>query len=468
MTSSSRERLRLLPAVDRVLNSPEIAALSGTYGRSTVADWVRDVLDAIRVGPAGDLPDSALEIEADIVRRVRAYAVQNDVHRLQRVINGTGIVLHTNLGRAPLARAAVDAIAAVAAGANLEIDLDSGQRGRRGASVELLLQQLTGAEAALVVNNCAAATLLTLQTLAAGRNVVISRGQLIEIGGAFRLPDVFRQAGVHLTEVGTTNRTRLSDYAAAIDSDTAALLRVHPSNFRLSGFCESVSISELAPLAHERNLPAIDDVGSGCLYDLARYGLPDEPVVGHSLGAGADLVLFSGDKLLGGPQAGIIVGRRELVDRLRSNPLTRALRVDKLTFAALQATLEIHRAGRAFHDIPALHQLTLTEKDLRPRSESILCRLNAASHGKTRFSIRTVASAAGGGSLPDQTLPSLAICIAGENATELAARLRRGTPAILSRIVHDEVLIDLRTVSSEDDGVLVSQVHSCVGRRTGT
>ena len=248
-------------------------------------------------------------------------------------------MIHTNLGRAPLAPAAIEAMTEVAACTNLEVDLASGQRGRRGAAVEQLCQEVTGAEAALVVNNCAAATLLTLQTLAAGRRVIISRGQLIEIGGSFRLPDVFRQAGVELHEVGTTNRTRLSDYAEAIGPETAALLRVHPSNYRISGFCESVTIAELVELGKKHQLPVIDDVGSGCLYDLTRYGLPDEPIVSESLRAGADLVLFSGDKLLGGPQCGIIVGRAEIVAKLRSNPLARALRVDKLTLAALQATL---------------------------------------------------------------------------------------------------------------------------------
>jgi L-seryl-tRNA(Ser) seleniumtransferase len=353
-------------------------------------------------------------------------------------------------------------MANVAKGGNLEVDLTTGQRGRRGAAVEALLRELTGAEAALVVNNCAAATLLTLQTLASGRSVVISRGQLIEIGGSFRLPDVFRQAGVRLVEVGTTNRTRLADYASAIDAETAALLRVHPSNYRISGFCESVSIAELAALGREREIPAIDDVGSGCLYDLSRYGLPDEPIVGDSLQAGADLVVFSGDKLLGGPQCGIIVGRAAIVDRLRHNPLTRALRVDKLTFAALQATLAIHRAGRAFEEIPVLQQLAQSESELRSRAEGLLKRLQTRSSAPGMFSIEAVASAAGGGSLPDQTLPSWGIGISSGSATELAARLRGGTPAILPRIENETVLIDLRTVPADDEEALVERLATCV------
>lgn len=461
MTSPVREFLRLLPAVDRVLNVREVADLCATHGRATVTNWVREVLDAIRAGATGQLPGNPADLKTEIVHQVCERAAQCDLHRLRRVINGTGIVLHTNLGRAPLPQAAVEAIAAVAAGANLEVDLETGQRARRGAAVESLLRQLTGAEAALVVNNCAAATLLTLQTLAAGRSVVISRGQLIEIGGAFRLPDVFRQAGVQLVEVGTTNRTRLTDYASAINADTAALLRVHPSNYRISGFCESVSIAELAALGKERNLPAIDDVGSGCLYDLARYGLPDEPIIDDSLRAGADLVLFSGDKLLGGPQCGIILGRSELVDRLRTNPLTRALRVDKLTFAALQATLEIHRAGRAFAEIPVLRQLALTEEDLRPRAAALLARLFASMHSSSPITIEPVSSAAGGGTLPDQTLPSLALSFASADATQLAARLRLGTPAILPRIMDGAVLIDLRTVLPADDAALCERLVAC-------
>ena len=374
----------------------EVAALFAQHGRSVVTGWVRDVLDEMRNGSSVDLAGDPSQVLADVVRRVVRAASLDASHRLRRVINGTGVVIHTNLGRAPLPQAAVAAIAATAAGTNLEIDLLTGRRGRRGAAVESLCREITGAESALVVNNCAAATLLALQTLAAGRRVVISRGQLIEIGGSFRLPDVFRQAGVELQEVGTTNRTRLADYEMAIGPETAALLRVHPSNYRVTGFCESVSIAELAALAKARQLPVIDDVGSGCLYDLSRYGLPDEPVVADSLRAGADLVLFSGDKLLGGPQCGIIVGRSELVEKLRANPLARAVRVDKLTFAALEATLEIHRAGRAFTDIPVLRQLALTPDEIRWRVEQLVERLGAQSPSPNKFSAKAVESAPGG------------------------------------------------------------------------
>jgi L-seryl-tRNA(Ser) seleniumtransferase len=454
----------VLPAVDRVLNDADVAALAQRHGRAAVTNWVRDAIAAVRDRCASAPPADAAQAHSEVVRLVQDMADRNEALRLRKVINGTGIVLHTNLGRAPLAKAAVEAVASVAGGANLELDLTTGRRGRRGAAVETLLKELTGAEAALVVNNCAAATVLTLQSLASARSVLISRGQLIEIGGSFRLPDVFRQAGVRLVEVGTTNRTRLSDYTAAIDGDTAALLRVHPSNYRISGFCESVSIAELASLGRERRIPVIDDVGSGCLYDLSRFGLPDEPIVGHSVRDGADLVVFSGDKLLGGPQCGIIVGRADLVDVLRQNPLTRALRVDKLTFAALQATLAIHRAGRAFEDIPVLHQLAVTEGELRSRAEALLRRLQARSNGSGVFSVKSVASAAGGGSLPDQSLPSWGIGIASASAAQLAARLRCGAPAVLPRIENDVVLIDLRTVSIGEEDALIERLAVCAAK----
>ena len=358
MNDDETNSRRLLPAVDRVLNSAEVSLLCARHGRSVVADWVRDVLKTMRNGQVGDLGIDSSRIMSEVVLYVQEVAQRVESQRLRPVINGTGVVLHTNLGRAPLPRAAVQAVVAMASGTNLELDLSTGNRGRRGAAVELLCQEIAGAEGALIVNNCAAATLLALQTLAAGRRVVISRGQLIEIGGSFRLPDVFRQAGVVLDEVGTTNRTRLSDYAVAIGPETAALMLVHPSNYRITGFSESVAIADLTSLARERGLPVIDDIGSGCLYDLSRYGLTDEPVVEDSLRAGADLVLFSGDKLLGGPQCGIIVGRTDAIEQLRANPLWRALRVDKMTLAALQATLEIHRAGQAFTEIPVLRQLS--------------------------------------------------------------------------------------------------------------
>lgn len=465
MNPSDRARLRLLPAVERVLSAPDIAFLCTQHGRAVVTTWVRAVLHDLRSSAAGSLPSEPMEVESLVVRRVQECASRAMSQRLRKTINGTGIVIHTNLGRAPLAAAAIEAMVAAAECTNLEVDLESGLRGRRGAAVEALCQEVTGAEASLIVNNCAAATLLTLQTLAAGRQVIISRGQLIEIGGSFRLPDVFRQAGVELVEVGTTNRTRLADYASAIGPQTAAILRVHPSNYRVAGFSEETSIAELVKLGKQYGRAVIDDVGSGCLYDLTRYGLPHEPIVGESLRSGADLVLFSGDKLLGGPQCGIIVGRTEIIDRLRSHPLARALRVDKLTLAALQGTLEVHRSGRAFAEIPVLRQLSLAVDELQSRAELLLQQLQSGAAGSATFSIETVASASGGGALPELTLPSCAISIATSDAHRLAKRLRLGEPSVFSRVQDGKVLIDLRTVLPEDDAVLLNCILSATQSR---
>jgi L-seryl-tRNA(Ser) seleniumtransferase len=431
------------------------------HGRGVVTTWVRNVVNDLRNGRASELPEDTAAVEALVVERVEASASAAASERLRKVINGTGIVIHTNLGRAPLAPSAIQAMVDAAQCTNVEVDLGSGARGRRGAAVEELCRDVTGAEAALVVNNCAAATLLTLQTLGAGREVVISRGQLIEIGGSFRLPDVFKQAGVKLHEVGTTNRTRIADYANAIGPETAALLRVHPSNFRVSGFTESVAIDELIKLGKERGLPVIDDVGSGCLQDLTAYGLPDEPVVGASIQAGADLVLFSGDKLLGGTQCGIIVGRSALIERLRSNPLARALRVDKLTLAALQATLAIHRSGRALQEIPVLRQLTMSADEIRPRAEKLLERLRAAT-SNCECSIEAVDSAPGGGSMPDLTLPSWAVGIVSPDLDGFARRLRTGDPALFSRVRDGKTLIDLRTVLPHEEETLSQCILACL------
>ena len=462
MKPQDKQSLRFLPAVERVLNMPAVVRFCAQFGRKTVTAWIREILGDMRNGQSEDLSPDASEVEADVVHRLEEVALSASSQRLRKVINGTGIVIHTNLGRAPLAPAAVDAMIAAAACTNLEVDLSTGQRGKRGPAVEILCQEITGAESALIVNNCAAATLLTLQTLAAGRRVIISRGQLIEIGGSFRLPDVFRQAGVELHEVGTTNRTRLADYAAAIGPETAALLRVHPSNYRISGFCESVTIGDLVRLGKANQLPVVDDVGSGCLYNLSRFGLPDEPIVSESLREGADLVLFSGDKLLGGPQCGVIVGRAEIISKLRSNPLSRALRVDKLTLAALQATLEIHRAGRAFEEIPVLRQLSRSADEIRARAEKIVERLRTHVTATNTIDLEAVLSAPGGGALPELSIPSWAIAISCGSAHHLAKQLRTGKPAVFSRVQDGRVMIDLRTVQPEDDQQLLGQILECV------
>ena len=453
--------LRVLPSVDAVLQHDSIRKLCDAAGRARVTGWVRHVVEVLRE----DLVASSRmairdELIDEAVRLVSERAGDESRQRLSRVINATGVILHTNLGRAPLAEAALDAVYLASRYTNLELDLDSGRRGARGGPIERLWRELTGAEAALVVNNCAAATFLTLQTVVASRReVIISRGQLIEIGGSYRLPDVFTASGAILREVGTTNRTRLADYAAAIADQTAAILRAHHSNYGIVGFTEDVPIAPLAELAHERGLVAIDDLGSGCLYDLAPYGLSGEPVVGESLRAGADLVLFSGDKLLGGPQCGVILGKRQWIERLRANPLARALRVDKLTLAALQATLEIHLAGNAFSDIPVLRMLAEPADYVRARCDRLLAAVGSAAAAR-RPDVAPTQATIGGGSLPGQTLPSWALRLHTTAPDRLAHALRTGTPAVLPRIDDGAVLLDLRTVLPDEEQLLAHRLHS--------
>jgi L-seryl-tRNA(Ser) seleniumtransferase len=456
MLRSPDEFLRSLPSVDAVLRESAVVALSEEFGRDMVVDWVRRTLSELREQRPTEFSDAP----ALVHERIQRKAVEARLLRLRPVINATGIVLHTNLGRAPLADAAIQAIVEASRNTNVEIDLENGKRSHRGRQVEELWRTLTGTEASSVVNNCAAATLLTLQAIAAGKEVVVSRGQLIEIGGSYRLPDVFRMSGAILREVGTTNRTRLSDYESAINENTAALLRVHPSNFQVVGFTESVGIKELAELAHERDLVAIDDVGSGALVDLTPFGLPDEPTIADSLRDGADLVLFSGDKLLGGPQCGVILGKAELVERLKKSPLARALRVDKLTLAALHATLSIYARGKAFEEIPVLRMLTRTAEEIKTDAEELASRLGSAVNAVVKQS----ESYTGGGSLPTQSLPSFVVSLrpSSINADELAKRLRIGTPSIVARVERDAVLIDLRTVLEDQKSALAEGINAAV------
>jgi L-seryl-tRNA(Ser) seleniumtransferase len=369
--------------------------------------------------------------------------------------------LHTGLGRAPLADEALDAIAAVAGGyATVEVDVATGERSHRSQAVEKLLQQLTGAEAAFVVNNNAGATLLTLSALAPGKEVIVSRGQLIEIGGSYRLPDVMTASGARLREVGTTNKTRASDYQAAIGFETAALMRVHTSNYVIAGFTEQPSLEELAQLAHAHDLPLIDDVGSGALIDFAQFGLTDEPIAPESIRAGADLVLFSGDKLLGGPQCGIIVGRRPLVETIQRHPLARALRVDKITLAALAATLRLYRdPERAKQSIPLLSLLCTSLENLRNRAERLAPQL-AAIAGIAHAEVISEKTFLGGGSVPTQQIPTVCVALTpvGRSVDDLAGALRTGKPSVFGRIQRDRLLLDLRSVLPSQDRLLVEAV----------
>jgi L-seryl-tRNA(Ser) seleniumtransferase len=460
--------LRFIPSIEQVLQRPALVAAAATHGRDRVARAARQAAEALRdhVTQGGDV---LVRSEADAAAWIEAYTARDLDRRLasslRRVINATGVIVHTNLGRAPLAEEALERAAAVARGySNLEYDLDAGGRGHRHVHAEYRLCDLTGAEAALVVNNNAAATLLVLAALAAGREVIVSRGELVEIGGGFRVPDVMAQSGASLREVGTTNRTRVADYAAAIGERTGLLLRVHPSNFRIEGFTERPALEDLARLARQFTLPLFEDLGSGWLgLDApAPPGLGDEPSVVASLGAGADLVAFSGDKLLGGPQAGIVVGRRALIDRVRRHPLMRALRADKLTYAALDATLALWGRAPARARIPVYRMLTLTVGEIDRRAQALDGRLRDVPGLRCRILDGT--STTGGGSAPGSALPTrlVAVQVDGLSAAALEARLRAADPPVVARIQDDVVVLDLRTVAESEDAELASGVRSCI------
>jgi L-seryl-tRNA(Ser) seleniumtransferase len=427
--------------VDRLLQQPEVNALLADAPRSAVVAAIREALAAARTRRADPPDDWAAEIRERLAERRRPG--------LRPVLNATGVVLHTNLGRAPLAEAALRAIAAVAAGySNLELDLDTGTRGSRTDHCRELLRRVTGAPDALVVNNAAGALVLALNALAAGRDVLISRGELIEIGGSFRIPDIMARSGARLREVGTTNRTHLEDYRRALDGDVAAILTVHRSNFEQRGFVASAEPAALAALAREAGLPYLYDVGSGLLADLAPWGLTSEPRVVDALAAGADPVLFSGDKLLGGPQAGCLVGSRDLVARCRENPFARAMRADKLTLAALGATLMLYDdAETAVREIPVLRMLTLGAAELAGRAERLAAHCPAAL-GAT---LEPGESAVGGGSFPGTLLPTRLVALdAGALGPDgLALRLRLGEPSVVARVAGGRVLLDPRTLPDD-------------------
>jgi len=462
---SGAAALRALPSVDAVLRHPDVAGLSGTLDRAALAELVRTEVSRVRRAVARDQVDAESNFLGVVVGGVLRAAGELRRPSLRRVINATGVVLHTNLGRAPLSGAAVEAVRQVAVGySNLELDLESGDRGSRHTHLEALLCHVTGAEAALTVNNNAAALLLVLSGLARGKEVVISRGQAVEIGGGFRIPDVLRQSGARLVEVGTTNRTRVADYAEAIGPETAALLHVHTSNFRLVGFTESPDVAALAKLGRERGVVVIADQGSGCLLETGRFGIPAglrEPTVQEALSAGADIVTFSGDKLLGGPQAGVIAGRGAVISRLKRHPLARALRLDKGTIAALAATLLHYRVGEAERAIPVWRMIGAPETALRRRAKALVRRLGGA---PVRAVARREESAIGGGSLPGVTLPTWVAAVQPPPSTtvdRLAAALRAGDPPVVARIADDRLLVDPRTLLPGEDAQiarLIAQV----------
>lgn len=465
--------MRGLPSIDALLRTEEVATLCERVGRARVTELARAVTDELRAelraraargnqsggnGVAGG-DWSRMSLLREATGRLARAVEREGAAGLRRVINATGVVLHTNLGRAPLSAAARRAVAEEAAGyCTLEYDLAMGVRARRGARVESLLTELTGAQDALVVNNCAAAALLVLSALARGGETIISRGELVEIGGDFRVPDVMAQSGTRLVEVGTTNRTKSADYERALTPETRLVLRVHPSNYRIVGFTSAPALAELAALAHGRGLPLYEDAGSGALLDLAPHGLSGEPIVAESLRAGADVVTFSGDKLLGGAQAGLIVGRREFVEQCRRHPLQRALRADKLALAALEATLEAYRRGAAPSDVPALRMLAATREEIERRARSFVRRARSRTDSHVlRLEIIGGESAVGGGSAPTTHPATALVALAHErlSADAIEARLRAARPPVVSRILDGRVVLDLRTVAAAEEGELL-------------
>ena len=449
--SADPAALRRLPSVDQLLRAlaerPEVAGIP----RARLTVMIRDVVDAERRGAREHgRPPADLEV---LATRVVGQVHQTGLFSLRPVINATGVVLHTNLGRALLSPLALERVMAVgAAYSNLEMDVATKERGSRYSHVEALLRRLTGAEDALVVNNNAAAVLLALETLAHGKEVIVSRGELIEIGGEFRIPDIMRRSGAVLREVGATNRTHLKDYAAAIGPDTGLLLKVHTSNYRVVGFTAAVSSRELVELGRQRGIPVMEDLGSGSLLDLRPYGFPYEPTVPEVVASGVDLVSFSGDKLLGGPQAGIVVGRAGAIGLLAKNPLNRALRIDKFTIAALEATLYAYEAGDALETIPTLRLLTEPLPAIRRRARALLRRLPAEAQRRLGAALVETTSQVGGGALPTVELPTVAVALgtAARAPQALDEALRAGQPPVLGRLAEDRLLLDLRTVLPAD------------------
>ncbi len=450
-----------IPSVDLMLL--KAADLVSTFGRTRIVEAVRQSLDELRTELiSGEHLTATREDLARIaLERVASSLDSSRSARLRLVINATGVIIHTNLGRAPMSEDAVNALVEVARGySNLEFDVAEGVRGKRGADVESLVCRLTGAEAAIVVNNCAAAAFFVLSAFAQGGEVIVSRGELVEIGGDFRVPDVLERSGATLREVGTTNRTKAADYAKAVSEATKMILRVHPSNYRIVGFTAAPSIDELVAVARENNVVLFEDIGSGAIANVANYGVTDEPSPVESIKAGVDIVAFSGDKLLGGPQSGIIAGRGELIDKLRKHPLYRALRVDKLTLAALGATLDPYIRGTETDEIPVIRMLATTADEIKSRAEQFIESL--ASNTSLTFEIIEGTSAIGGGSAPTSHPKTwlIAVSKAQTSADSLAANLRANDPPIITRIENDRVLIDLRTVSERNVDEISNALNS--------
>lgn len=461
--SERKNALTSLPRVDKLLEDEQIKPFLEYLPRSYVVKQIRLHLEKTREQVINDASFHPLYDEIALAVKKE---LEKDHRSLRRVINATGIILHTNIGRAVLGEGAKESVQNVIEGfCNLELDLGTGQRGSRYAHVEELICDLTGSESALVVNNNAAAVMLAVNTLAEGKEVIVSRGQLVEIGGSFRLPEVMAASGAKLVEVGTTNKTYLADYEKAVTEDTAALMKVHTSNFRMLGFVHETSAEELAELGRQKELPVIEDLGSGMLIDLSRWNITEEPTVDKTLSAGVDIVTFSCDKLLGGPQAGIIAGRKKYVDKMKKNNLTRALRVDKMVIAALEATLWDYLYGEeVLEKNPTLEQLTMSSEDILIKAELIKSKLEKALKEKVFLEIIQDCSQAGGGSLPEKKLPTHLVTVKAENTTadKLAANLRKASIPVVTRIIEDKVAVDPRTVRDEEIDLLTASFQEAL------
>jgi L-seryl-tRNA(Ser) seleniumtransferase len=464
--SAPADLRRLLPSVEQVLQRTEVRALEARHGRALVVRELRALVEDARARAAAGDRAAVESVAADLPAQLAARLDRARAASLVPVINATGVVVHTNLGRSRLPPEAVEQVARIATSySNLEFDLAQGERGQREVHAETRLRALVGAEAAVVVNNNAAAVLLAVNTFAEGREVLVSRSELVEIGGSFRIPDVLRKGGARLREVGTTNRTRIADYRDALGPDTGLVLKVHPSNFRIVGYTEAPSRPELALLAREAGVPMVEDLGSGLLAPLA--GL-DETTVAESLREGVDVVTFSGDKLLGGPQAGLVVGGGSRVGAMRANPLYRALRVDKMTLAALDAVLVIHESGRAAVDLPTARMLSASVDEVRARATAFAARLGAEAPSLT-VAIALGTSAAGGGAAPTVEIPTVLLRVVhrGQSVQQLAAALRTGEPPVVARVADDALVLDLRTVAAdEEDGLAEALVRAATAATT--
>lgn len=463
------EKLKRIPAVGKILSSPQLAEISRSYPRNLTLRAVHRVLEALRKRVESDesvQDPSIFEMERilnDVKTDLQILASSN----LRPLINATGVVIHTNLGRSILAESVLERFRPIAGGySNLEYDLEKGIRGSRHSHVEEILKELTSAESAIVVNNNAAAVLVCLDTLARGREVVVSRGQLVEIGGSFRIPDVMRRSGARMVEVGTTNKTHKRDYEEVIGPDTALLLKVHQSNFQVVGFTEQVETTDLVEIARKHGLPVMEDLGSGCLVDFSRYGLMKEPTVQEVLAEGVDLVTFSGDKMLGGPQAGIILGKRNLVDAVRKNQLSRALRIDKLTLLALEETLKLYRdESTAVKEVPTLRMIVQTYDELRAKARRFMRMTGRPDTKRFHLELTDGNSKVGGGAMPLFAMPTRLLCIRpGEvSANRIEEALREYDPPIIARVEKDQVLLDFRTIQDGELKVVAAAIRSIAG-----